>query len=285
MPLVDSLGSPLPAAPKPPDSWEKAKTISSIASAVVIPLALLWVGNGYTTALKERELQGKFVELAVQILREDPDKQEDGLREWATQVITKFSGVEFSAETKKALIETTPLPSGPQRYEGRLGNTARGDGAKFVGRGYLQIVGRTAYAKYSQVLGVDLLDNPDKALEPKVAADILAIWFKERQVKYSEVLSKNDQASARRITTGGTGLVAQVAERYKVYSTALAAMPIESTKLSLTGITNPAWLSEHVPALLVALRNRGIVDHDLQAYALATAEVESSQGTRMKEVQ
>lgn len=285
MPLVDSLGSPLPATPKPPDIWEKAKTISSIASAIVIPLVLLWVGNGYTTALKERELQGKFVELAVQILREDPDKQEDGLRDWATQVITKFSGVEFSAETKKALIERTPLPSGPERYEGRLGNTVAGDGAKFTGRGYLQIVGRASYSKYSQTLGVDLLANPDKALEPKVAASILAVWFKEREVKYSEALSKNDQVRARRITTGGSTLVAEVAERYKMYLPALVSMPVDAKTLSVAGISNPVWLSEHVPTLLAALRDHRVADMNVVAYALATADVESSQGKHMKEGQ
>ena len=65
------------------DTWEKAKTLSSIVSAIVLPIVLLWVGNNFNKAIKERELQGKFVELAVQILREQPDSQAEGLRTWA----------------------------------------------------------------------------------------------------------------------------------------------------------------------------------------------------------
>ena len=50
------------AAPKPasPDLWERAKAVSAIVSAIVIPLVLLIVGNGFTRGIKERELQDCF---------------------------------------------------------------------------------------------------------------------------------------------------------------------------------------------------------------------------------
>ena len=103
------------AKPPSPDLWERAKALSAIVSAIVIPLVLLIVGNGFTRGIKERELQGKFVELSVQILREEPTKQDEGLREWATDVLNKYSGVPFTPATKKALIESTPLPFGPDQ--------------------------------------------------------------------------------------------------------------------------------------------------------------------------
>lgn len=58
-----------------------------------------------------------------------------------------------------------------------LGNTpeADGDGILYAGRGYVQITGKTNYKKFSDMIGVDLLKNPDYTLRPKVAADILVV--------------------------------------------------------------------------------------------------------------
>lgn len=60
-------------------------------------------------------------------------------------------------------------------YEGRsdLGNVQKGDGRKFKGRGFVQITGRRNYTDWSKRLGVDLLKEPAKAMEPEIAARIL----------------------------------------------------------------------------------------------------------------
>jgi len=69
-------------------------------------------------------------------------------------------------------------------YEGRkdLGNTEPGDGVRFAGRGLIQITGRANYALYGQKLGLDLIGNPDLALDLEVSAKILAHYFKDRKV-------------------------------------------------------------------------------------------------------
>ena len=54
-----------------------------------------------------------------------------------------------------------------------LGNTIKGDGYRFRGRGYVQITGRANYAKAGKKLGRDLIAKPDDALLPDVAAFIL----------------------------------------------------------------------------------------------------------------
>jgi len=63
-----------------------------------------------------------------------------------------------------------------------LGNTEPGDGCRFCGRGFVQITGRRNYMKAGQALGIDLVGNPDLALQPDVAADIMVkgmegAWF------------------------------------------------------------------------------------------------------------
>lgn len=42
-----------------------------------------------------------------------------------------------------------------------LGNTEPGDGGKFLGRGLLQETGRANFARLSEMLGVDLISDPD----------------------------------------------------------------------------------------------------------------------------
>ncbi len=69
------------------------------------------------------------------------------------------------------------LASG-KAYEGRkdLGNTQPGDGARFKGRGLIQLTGRANYAAASKDLGIDFVKNPELAAKPENAAKIAA-WY------------------------------------------------------------------------------------------------------------
>jgi hypothetical protein len=87
-------------------------------AAVSILLVITIIGNIYTKALKEREIQGKFVELAVQILNSEPKPEAKNIRSWATKVIKLYSGVQLGELTQKDLIEKVPLVEGklPEVY-------------------------------------------------------------------------------------------------------------------------------------------------------------------------
>lgn len=61
----------------------------------------------------------------------------------------------------------------------RLGNTQPGDGVKYCGRGYVQLTGRSNYAKAAREIGVPLEDEPDRALEPAVAAAVMRRGMQE----------------------------------------------------------------------------------------------------------
>ena len=63
-------------------------------------------------------------------------------------------------------------------YEGRknLGNTEKGDGIRFKGRGLIQITGRFNYTQLSKDLGEDFIKNPELLSTPKYAVQS-ACWF------------------------------------------------------------------------------------------------------------
>lgn len=58
-----------------------------------------------------------------------------------------------------------------------LGNTpeADGDGILYAGRGHVMITGLDNYKKFTKLLGIDLVKNPDLALDPVISAKILTI--------------------------------------------------------------------------------------------------------------
>lgn len=53
------------------------------------------------------------------------------------------------------------------------GNTTPGDGIKYCGRGFVQLTWKNNYDKMGKLIGVDLVTNPDKALEVPIATKIL----------------------------------------------------------------------------------------------------------------
>lgn len=77
----------------------------------------------------------------------------------------------------------------------------------WIGRGYVQLTWERNYRKMSDLLGVDLIKNPDLALDPKIAAEIMFQGmadgiFTGKKLRDYFNNSKTDWVNARRIING-----------------------------------------------------------------------------------
>lgn len=113
------------------------------------------------------------------------------------------------AQESGQLAFTEELASGVA-YEGRsdLGNVEPGDGARFKGRGLIQITGRSNYRAYSHACGQELLsgNNPCRIATDAALATDVAGWF--WQTHQLNALADNDDIEhiTRRINGGLNGL-------------------------------------------------------------------------------
>ncbi len=89
------------------------------------------------------------------------------------------------------------------------GNTEPGDGLKYFGRGYVQLTWKNNYKAMSapSVTGVDLVADPDRALEPDIASKVMFYGMEHGSFtgkKLADYFSgaKADWVNARRIING-----------------------------------------------------------------------------------
>lgn len=88
-------------------------------------------------------------------------------------------------------------------YENRkdLGNTQPGDGARYHGRGFIQVTGRANYRFYGEQLRVPLEADPLLALDPTVAARILGLYFARHNIAANA--QKGEWKAVREAVNGG----------------------------------------------------------------------------------
>jgi predicted chitinase len=91
-----------------------------------------------------------------------------------------------------------------RQYEGRadLGNTQPGDGARYHGRGFIQLTGRANYRTYGERYGADLVGQPDLALDAAIASQVFADYWVARGIPAA--CERGDWPQVRKSVQGGS---------------------------------------------------------------------------------
>ena len=113
---------------------------------------------------------------------------------------------------ESAGYRTTEEFASGKEYEGRadLGNTQKGDGPRYKGRGLLQLTGRANYADYGKALGVDLVNNPTLAAQPALSLKIACEYWKRHNIN-ADCDRDDVQAVTRKVNGGLNGLSDRIA--------------------------------------------------------------------------
>jgi putative chitinase len=106
----------------------------------------------------------------------------------------------------KSVKDAEPYANNPQAlankvYGGRMGNTGPNDGWLYRGRGIKQITGKDNYRECGRYLGIDLLKDPDKLLDPFIGAKA-AVWYWNR-ANCNAPADRNDIRGVTKAVNGG----------------------------------------------------------------------------------
>lgn len=120
------------------------------------------------------------------------------------------------------LLYVRELASG-RAYEGRkdLGNTSLGDGARYKGRGLIQITGRANYSRLASDLKIACVEKPELLETPENACRS-AGWFWSKNSLNKYVDSGDFVWLTKRINGGTNGL----ADRQELYGRACKVLGI-----------------------------------------------------------
>jgi putative chitinase len=99
-------------------------------------------------------------------------------------------------------------------YSGRMGNTEDGDGWKYHGRGLIQLTGKDNYERCGSSMGMDLVGDPDRLLDPQYAA-LSAGWFWNKHGLNELADAQEHGIITKRINGGTIGLEDRIAKTTK----------------------------------------------------------------------
>jgi len=120
----------------------------------------------------------------------------------------------------KSKFNTSPNGHAFDLYDNRkdLGNRGRPDGASFKGRGFIQLTGRANYQTHGEAIGLgnQLVDNPELANDPTIAAQLLASFLKAKERAIKEALLENNLKQARKLVNGGSHGLDRFVDAYTI---------------------------------------------------------------------
>ncbi len=87
---------------------ERAKALSVIVATLFVPIVVAWIGTSATSTWDD-QVKLRYLELAIEVLKEPPTQSNVDLRAWAMEVLSESSPTRMDSKTLDNL-KLTPLP-------------------------------------------------------------------------------------------------------------------------------------------------------------------------------
>jgi len=144
------------------------------------------------------------------------------LQRWESDYVCGLQGMPYKEKPCDSALNYYRSTSGGKRNYYTLGTDK--NGLPYFGRGLIQLTGKSNYQKYGDLIGVDLVNDGDKAFEPKnsylIASSYLSqkrggIYEKDGVKRNTFDLAKdNDLTLARKSVNGGSKGLSEVNTAY-----------------------------------------------------------------------
>ncbi|EDT43675.1 hypothetical protein [Burkholderia ambifaria] len=158
----------------------------------------------YYEKYKNRECNIPYISYMLATARLETKKLRSGEKRFIYfEPVTEGGGVSYFNKYDPVLADTEERRQRAKDY----GNTEQGDGYTYRGRGYVQVTWKVHYQTIGKLIGVDLVNEPDRMLEPEISA-CATVYGMEKGIftgkKLSDYISadRQDYVNARRIING-----------------------------------------------------------------------------------
>jgi putative chitinase len=122
---------------------------------------------------------------------------------YSAQRLTEIWPNRFSTLASAEPYANKPEKLANKVYANRMGNgpPESGDGNRYRGRGYIQITGKDGYSNTGLRAGIDLVANPEKAIETAIALRVACAFWKWKDMNL--LCDQHDFEEVTRRINGG----------------------------------------------------------------------------------
>lgn len=142
------------------------------------------------------------------------------LQRWEADYLCGSAGKPYSGKPcQDALDYYRSTQDGKANYY-NLGTDKRG--LPYFGRGLIQLTGKANYKKYGEMIGVNLLDDPELAMKPENSYKVAVAYMNNRNRAGNKStfdrVDEGDLTAARKTVNGGTKGLKEVNEAFALWS-------------------------------------------------------------------
>lgn len=168
------------------------------------------------------------IEQAAYLLGTAKAESDYSLQRWEADYLCGRAGIPYKGKPCERALDYYRSSKGKKNYYD-LGVDK--NGLPYFGRGLIQLTGKSNYDKYGRIIGVDLVNDGDKALIPKNSYKIASAYLKAKTWRH---IDSGDLTRARRSVNGGTKGLSEVNSEYQRWLDILKKKAIDFKRTSKT---------------------------------------------------